>query len=100
MTDEATGVFNVACGEETSLNALFQMIRGELSRLQPTVGASKPTYSPPRLGDIRRSLADIGRIRQVLGFAPRYRPVDGLREALEWYVARSSQPGLAVPSVR
>jgi len=96
----AKGVFNVACGKETSLNELFEMIRGALSRFQPSIAASKATHSPARLGDIRRSLADISRTRQVLGFAPRYRPADGLREALEWYVARSSPPGFEVPAAR
>jgi UDP-N-acetylglucosamine 4-epimerase len=96
----AKGVFNVACGEETSLNELFEMIRGELSRFQPAIGASTATHAPARLGDIRRSLADISRSRQILGFAPRYRPVDGLHEALEWYVARSNLPGFEVPAAR
>jgi UDP-N-acetylglucosamine/UDP-N-acetylgalactosamine 4-epimerase len=98
--DDATGVFNVACGEETSLNELFEMIRGQLSRFQPSVGTSTPTYSPTRLGDIRRSLADISSIRRTLGFTPVYRPEDGLREALEWYVARASQTAFEVPTTR
>lgn len=96
----AKGVFNVACGKETSLNELFEMICGELSRYQPAIDAAKATYSPARLGDIRRSVADISRTRKVLGFAPHYRPADGLREALEWYVARSSPPGFEVPATR
>jgi UDP-N-acetylglucosamine/UDP-N-acetylgalactosamine 4-epimerase len=96
----AKGVFNVACGEETSLNELFEMIRGELSRLLPAVAASEVTHSPARLGDIRRSLADISRIREVLGFAPTLRPVDGLRESLEWYVARCTPPGFELPVAR
>ena len=96
----AKGAFNVACGQETSLNELFRMIRRELARYHPAVGASEPRHSAARLGDIRRSLADISKARHQLGFAPSYQPDEGLREALEWYVARSRPPGSEVPAVR
>ena len=96
----ARGAFNVACGHETSLNELFRMIRRELSRFQPVVEASKPRHSAARRGDIRRSLADISKARRQLGFAPSYQPAEGLREALEWHVARSNPPGSKVPALR
>ncbi|HET9013638.1 MAG TPA: NAD-dependent epimerase/dehydratase family protein, partial [Gemmatimonadaceae bacterium] len=55
----ARGVFNVACGQETSLNDLFQLIRRSLARLHPGVHAAAPRHAAARGGDIRRSVADI-----------------------------------------
>ena len=38
-----------------------------------------------RRGDVRHSLADIGKARQLLGYAPALRVEEGLNLALEWY---------------
>lgn len=98
---QATGeVFNVAFGQETSLNQLFGMIRKELALHEPSVRTLEARRSAARLGDIRRSLADISKARRQLGFAPSYQPDAGLREALEWYVARANPPGSQVAVVQ
>ncbi len=97
---DATGAFNIACGHETSLNELFRMIRHALARHMPIVQGVEPTRSAARLGDIRRSLADISKARRQLGFAPSYQPDEGLRTALEWYVTHSTPPGSEVPAAR
>ena len=97
---KASGVFNVACGQETSLNQLYRMIRRELVRHQPDLDRSEPRHAAVRVGDIRRSLADISKARTQLGFAPSYEPDEGLREALEWYVARSSASTAEMPAER
>ena len=66
-------VFNVACGEGTTLNELWRHI-AEL------VGADvEPVHADARPGDLRRSMADISRAREVLGYEP---SVD-IREGLE-----------------
>jgi UDP-N-acetylglucosamine 4-epimerase len=87
---EATGgAYNVACGEETSLNQLFRMVRDGLVRFQPAVAGAEPRYSAARQGDIRRSLADVGKARRGLGYDPTHRVADGLAQALEWYATRA-----------
>lgn len=83
------GAYNVACGEETSLNDLFAMIRDGLVKYQPSVAGAEPTHSPPRQGDIRRSLADIGKARRLLGYEPSHRAAEGLAQTLEWYAAKT-----------
>jgi nucleoside-diphosphate-sugar epimerase len=45
----------------------------------------KPIYQPPRPGDIRESVADIGRAKKDLGFEPKYSFEQGLRETFDWY---------------
>ncbi len=89
-TDSAAtgGAYNVACGDETSLNELFRMIRDGLARHQPAVGSAEVSHSSPRQGDIRRSLADITKARTLLGYEPSHRAADGLTHALDWYATR------------
>jgi UDP-N-acetylglucosamine 4-epimerase len=82
--------YNVACGQETSLNELFGMIRSGLSASHPSVAGMEPKYEPERQGDIRRSLADIGKARRQLGYSPTHLVDAGLEEALGWYVGQYS----------
>ena len=56
--------FNVACGEGTTLNQLVEHI-GELSG-EPV----EPIYAERQPGDLQRSLADISRAREALGYEP------------------------------
>jgi UDP-N-acetylglucosamine 4-epimerase len=86
--DATGGAYNVACGDETSLNALFRMIRDRLAAYHPAVASAEPRYAPARQGDIRRSLADIGKARTALGYEPSHRAEAGLAEALKWYATR------------
>ena len=44
-----------------------------------------PIYRDFRAGDVRHSLADISKARQLLGYAPEFSVRDGLREAARWY---------------
>jgi nucleoside-diphosphate-sugar epimerase len=67
---------NVACGERYSLNDLVR----ELSDLLSTSVA--PRYAPPREGDVKHSLADITRAKELLGFRPRVDFREGLRRTV------------------
>jgi UDP-N-acetylglucosamine/UDP-N-acetylgalactosamine 4-epimerase len=90
VTGEA---YNVACGQETSLNELFRMIQQGLAPQHPSAAAARPKYSEARQGDIRRSLADVGKARRLLGYEPTHHVAAGLAEALAWYTARSQPAG-------
>jgi UDP-N-acetylglucosamine 4-epimerase len=79
-------VYNVAVGERTSLNELFEAIRAGLEPRFPHLKDYKPCYRDFRAGDVRHSLADIGKISTHLGYQPSHRIREGLTEALEWYV--------------
>jgi nucleoside-diphosphate-sugar epimerase len=72
-------VVNVACGARFTLNELYEHIRGMLG------STKKPRYAPPRVGDVRHSMADIGQARALLGFEPKVDFVTGLRRTVEWY---------------
>jgi UDP-N-acetylglucosamine/UDP-N-acetylgalactosamine 4-epimerase len=75
-------VYNIAVGENTSLNRLLDIL-GALLGVK-----LEPMYRPFRPGDVRHSLADISRARELLGYEPTHSLSRGLREALSWYVNR------------
>jgi UDP-N-acetylglucosamine 4-epimerase len=87
-------VFNVACGERTTLNQLFALIRAEAARFRPEAARARPTYRDFRAGDVRHSLADVSRARGLLGYEPTHSVREGLAEAATWY-ARAAEPSPA-----
>jgi UDP-N-acetylglucosamine 4-epimerase len=82
--------FNVAIGERTTLNQLFEMLRQRLFPQFPHLTKFKPLYRDFRRGDVPHSHADISKARKLLGYEPSHRIGDGLDEALDWYVANLS----------
>ncbi|TXF11028.1 SDR family oxidoreductase [Pelomicrobium methylotrophicum] len=81
-------VYNVAVGERTSLNELFSLLRSLLAERFAWVASIEPEYRDFRPGDIRHSLADVSKARQLLGYEPTHAVLEGLREALPWYLRR------------
>lgn len=72
-------VYNIACGEQTSLNQLFHYLREE-------AGSSlQPIHGPERLGDVKHSLADITKARQLLAYEPSVTVKTGLAKTWQWY---------------
>lgn len=70
-------VFNVAGGRQTSLNQL-------LAAIQRIVGSRiEPIHDPPRVGDVRHSLADLTKARALLGYEPRVSLEEGLRRTVD-----------------
>ena len=74
-------VYNIACGERVTLNALSAELR-EL--LGSDVGS---VYRPDRRADVRHSLADLSRARDELGFKPLVRLREGLQRTIEHFGA-------------
>jgi UDP-glucuronate 4-epimerase len=78
----AGAVYNVGGGEEATMReaiALLERISGRKLDLRS---------GPPAAGDVRRTSADVSRIRADLGWAPRVRLENGLREQWSWASAR------------
>jgi UDP-N-acetylglucosamine 4-epimerase len=87
-SDEATNqVYNVAVGDRTTLNDLFEAIRVLLAPRFKHLADYKPNYRDFRAGDVRHSLADVTKARTLLGYEPSHRIGEGLQEAMTWYVA-------------
>ena len=72
-------VYNIACGEQTSLNQLFEGLRNEAGiKLEPK-------YGPERTGDVKHSLADISKAKQLLGYEVKVAVKEGLQKTFRWY---------------
>lgn len=72
-------VYNVACGEQTSLNEMVNAINQALGT------SNEARYRDERMGDIKHSLADITKIRQLLNYQPGVRFDEGIAMVLAWY---------------
>ena len=79
-------VFNVAVGDRTTLNDLCGFLVKNLGARYPHLKDYKPNYRDFRAGDVRHSLADIGKAARLLGYVPSHRIDQGLQESLTWYV--------------
>lgn len=75
--DAVGTAINIGCGDRISLNSVLQLA-GEL--LGITVEAD---YREPRPGDVRDSLADISKARQLLGYDPKISFHTGLARTLD-----------------
>jgi UDP-glucose 4-epimerase len=78
--------FNIACGQNITLNAL-------LDELRVLAGSEiEAEHVESRAGDVRDSLADISRAREALGYEPVVDVRSGLARTFEWYAARAPLP--------
>ncbi len=78
-------IYNTAVGDRTTLNDLVYYLKENLSKYNPALSKVKPIHGPNRVGDIPHSLASIEKAHRLLGYEPKYKISDGLREAVEWY---------------
>ena len=72
-------VYNVAVGQRTNLNQMAEIIR------EFTQCPVYPSYGPERAGDIRDSLADIGKAQELLGYQPNTGLRQGLEKTVNWF---------------
>ncbi len=85
--DAVNQVYNVAHGERTNLNELFEMIKLLIGLFDKDVLNLTPSYGPVRAGDIPHSLASIEKAGKLLGYKPTHTVREGMEEAIGWYRA-------------
>lgn len=89
---EATNhVYNVAVGDRTTLNQLYEQLLLNLLPAYPHLHGVKPVYRDFRGGDVRHSLADISKSARLLGYQPTHHIGEGLKVAMDWYVQQLNQ---------
>jgi UDP-glucose 4-epimerase len=76
----AGGVFNVGTGVETSVLELFDACR------RITGVEVEPEFAPERLGELQRSVLDVGLAARELGWRPEHTLEEGLRRTWESFV--------------
>ena len=72
-------VYNVAVGENFSINYLFNSVREDLKM------TAKANYRAPRDGDVKNSLADISLAKRLLNYSPSVRFDEGLHSTIEFF---------------
>ncbi len=86
--DAKNQVYNVAVGDRTSLNELYAQLHRHLLPRYPRLAGAQPVHREFRAGDVRHSLADIGKAQRLLGYAPTQRIGEGLALAMPWYIGQ------------
>jgi UDP-glucose 4-epimerase len=71
---------NIACGSRITVNELAGRMASWLGRDELT-----PIHGPERAGDVKHSLADLGRAREMLGYEPIVDFATGLDATMQWY---------------
>jgi nucleoside-diphosphate-sugar epimerase len=72
-------VMNIACGEATTLLQVIDRIAAVVGKKVP------PRHEPPRAGDIKHSLADIGKAERILGYTGAVKFAEGIERTIAWY---------------
>jgi UDP-N-acetylglucosamine 4-epimerase len=83
--DALNTVYNVAFGERTTLNELFELLKKYLGDYDSEISGIEAVYGPERKGDVPHSLASIEKAQRLLGYSPAYDMNNGLKEAVHWY---------------
>ena len=82
-------IYNIAAaGDQTSLNCLHQLIKLALET-KTKLPAIKLIHDDFRLGDVRHSLADISKAKQLLGYDHVVKIQDGITKIAPWYLSRN-----------
>ena len=90
QNDEAKNqVYNVAVGDRTTLNDLFNAIKAALNENGVTY-TKEPVYRDFRAGDVRHSQASIEKIKSFLDYQPNYKIGSGIELAVSWYLAENN----------
>lgn len=79
-------IYNVAVGDRTSLNQLYELIQRNLVSTHPYLQDRKPVYRDFRVGDVLHSLANISKAKELLGYNPTHSIGSGLKLAMDWYI--------------
>lgn len=77
--ESCNNVYNIAFGESTSLNELFEHLKVESN------SSLDPIYAEERKGDVKHSLADIKKAKTFLNYEPKFSIRQGLKITFEWY---------------
>jgi len=85
-SDALNQVYNVACGESTSLLHMFEIIRDTMGASDRSILDVKPVFGPEREGDIRHSLASVSKAEKLLGYKPAVGIDNGLPATVKWFM--------------
>ncbi|MFK5983284.1 MAG: SDR family oxidoreductase [Flavobacteriaceae bacterium] len=79
--DAINNVYNIAFGERISLNLLWE----DLNSISKN--NLKANYGNPRIGDVRDSLADISKAKDLLGYEPLFSVKEGMKVTWKYFIS-------------
>jgi len=71
---------NISTKNAVTVNTVVNTIRKLLGKEN-----IKPVYAPPRPGDIKHSLADVKKAKELIGYVPFVSFEEGIAKAIDWY---------------
>lgn len=83
--DAKNQVYNVAVGDRTTLNNLFDAIKSALNENGIPYN-KEPVYRDFRSGDVRHSQADVSKITGKLSYEPEFKIMQGIAKSMDWYI--------------
>jgi UDP-N-acetylglucosamine 4-epimerase len=78
-------VYNVAVGDQTTLDGLHGLLAQALTSTRPALTVATPVLRDFRAGDVRHSKADVSKAAALLGYRPSHSIGAGLTDTARWY---------------
>jgi len=93
LCDPTSGsnVFNIACGDSTSLNELFSILKCYAGDLGYRYDEA-PVYRDFRAGDVLHSKASVAKAEKYLGYRVNHRVKEGLQQTVSWFLEKNVKP--------
>ena len=70
---------NIACGSRITVNQLYSMLCETMDKI------INPLYAPPQAGDVKHSLAEIDKARNLLNYDPQVNVATGIKKSIGWF---------------
>jgi UDP-glucose 4-epimerase len=84
LSHDVSGPVNIGTSIETNVNQLAELVRDVAG------SRSEITHGPMKAGEQRRSVVDIRRAADVLGWRPEVSLRDGLKQTVDWFRTRAA----------
>ena len=79
-------IYNVACGQQTTLLELYDLISSKIKKELNDIHIPQPTFCDYRPGDIRSSLADVAHANELLDYQSTHSLTEGIDQTIDWYI--------------
>lgn len=88
-SDNASGVFNLGSGNSPQLKATIELIRDTINP-QAELGFGNVPYRDDQVMHLE---ADISKLNKVVGWSPKVRMADGIKETVAWFCSDKVKNG-------
>jgi len=72
---------NIGSGKEVSILDLANLIIDLCGKK----GEMKPVHVEPRIGEVKKLIADARKAKKIIGWEPKYNLKEGLKTFIQWY---------------